>query len=145
MPNISGSFSGTANSQTVFLLRDAPDHQLSLGEITGVQESPDPQWQGSKLRYWCTTDLLSGQGTQRGYYVNDHANGDRDWGTFEGKVTTAGVEVTLEGTFTFSGGTGTLSGITGGGTYVGQMTSPVAVKMTWEGTYELRSAKAQTA
>ena len=145
MPNISGSFSGTTNSQTVVFLKDAPGHQLSLGEIVGVQESPVPLWDGSSLTYWSTVDLLSGQGTQRGYYVNAHTNGDRDWGTFEGKVTSVGSEVTLQGTFAFSGGSGTLSGVTGGGTYVGRMTSPTEVEMAWEGTYELGEAKAQIA
>jgi hypothetical protein len=145
MPNISGSFSGTVNSQTVVFLKDAPDHQLSLAEIAGVQQSPDPQWEAAKLTYWGANDLLSGQGTQRGYYVNVHADGDRDWGTFEGKLTVAGSEVTLQGVFAFSGGSGALSGITGGGTYVGRMASPVDVEMAWEGTYQLGEAKAQTA
>ncbi len=42
--------------------------------------------------------LSNGSGLQRGQFVNEHSDGDRHWGVFEGKVTTAGSETTLEGT-----------------------------------------------
>ena len=67
----------------------------------------------------------------------EHADGDRHWGTFEGKVTTAGSETTLEGTWEFSGGTGKFTGITGQGAYRGRMPSANEVEMSWEGRYEL--------
>ena len=96
-----------------------------------------------RITYWGIADLHSGSGTQRGYWVNEHSDGDRDWGTFEGKVATTGSEVTLEGKFTVSGGTGKFNGISGSGTYKGRMTSPFEVEMTWEGAYQLAAAKAQ--
>jgi hypothetical protein len=34
------------------------------------------------------------------YYVNEHPDGDSDRGSFEGRVTTAGSQTTIEGTFT---------------------------------------------
>ena len=112
---------------------------LSLGAtdpaLAGVSEI---------VTYWGTADLVGGSGPQRGYFVDVHANGDRDIGTFEGKVKTAGGQVTIEGTWKYSDGTGQFKGLTGGGTYKGRMTSPTEVENTWEGTYQL-AAKARVA
>jgi hypothetical protein len=82
-------------------------------------------------------DLVSGNGSQKGYYINQRANGDTDRGTFECTITSAGGAVTLEGTWKSSGGTGALAGVSGGGTFRGRMTSPTEVETKWEGTYQL--------
>jgi hypothetical protein len=82
-------------------------------------------------------DLVSGSGTQKGYFINQHANGDTDQGTFECSVATAGGAVTLEGTWKFSGGTGALTGLSGSGAFRGRMTSPTVVETSWEGGYQL--------
>ena len=140
MPNVSGSFSGKVKTQTTFSLSDLPNHELNLGEITGLQKATDDNWNNARLAYWGLADLLSGSGTQRGYFVNERADGDRDWGTFEGRITTAGGQVTLEGTWRFSGGTGKFNGLSGSGTYKGRMPSPLEVEMTWEGAYQLAAA-----
>jgi hypothetical protein len=75
-------------------------------EISGPQTTSDPLWNGATVSYWGMADLVSGNGTQRGYFINQHANGDTDRGTFECAITTTGDAVTLEGTWKFSGGTG---------------------------------------
>src|ERR1700747_180021 len=124
MPNVSGSFSGKATSQTVVFLEDVPNHEMHLSTITGLQKSSDEKWNDAEITYWGTADLVAGNGTQNGYFVNMHANGDRDIGTFEGNVKTAGGEVTIEGTWKYADGSGQFKGITGGGTYKGRMTSP---------------------
>jgi hypothetical protein len=142
MPAISGSFSGKANWQTVGTLKDVPDHDVSLAEISGPQQSSDPEWNGSRVTYWGIADLMAGNGTQRGYFINEHPDGDSDRGTFEGTVTAAVNQVNLSGNWTFTGGTGKLNGITGSGTYRGRMTSATQVEMEWEGTYELAETKA---
>ena len=90
MPNFSGSFSGRATSQTTIALEDIPNHDLNLLEVRGVQKTSDDNWKDAKITYWGTADLVDGNGPQRGYFVDVHANGDRDIGTFEGKVKTAG-------------------------------------------------------
>ncbi len=143
MPNFSGTFSGKAASQTTFSLNDVPNHQFNLAEITGTQKSSDEKWNDATITYWGIADLTSGRGAQHGYWVNEHAGGDRDFGTFEGEIGTAGNEATLAGKFTFTGGTGKFAGITGGGTYKGRMPSPLEVEMKWEGAYQLAVAKAQ--
>jgi hypothetical protein len=144
MPDCSGSFSGRATSQTTISLPDVSNHDLSLLEVRGVQKSADHNWDNAKITYWGTADLIAGNGPQRGYFVNEHADGDRDFGTFEGKIVTTGGEVTIEGMWKYTGGTGNFQGLTGGGSYKGRMTSATEVENTWEGTYEL-AAKARAA
>jgi len=144
MPNFSGSFSGRATSQATIALEDIPNHDLNLLEVRGVQKSTDDNWNNATITYWGTADLVGGSGPQRGYFVDVHSNGDRDIGTFEGKVKTTGGQVTIEGTWKYVDGIGQFKGITGGGTYKGRMTSPTEVENTWEGTYEL-AAKVRAA
>ena len=86
---------------------------------------------------------MGGNGSQRGYFVNEHADGDRDFGTFEGKISTAGGQVTIEGSWKFVDGTGKYKTITGSGTYKGRMTA-AEVENTWQGTYQL-ATKTQAA
>jgi len=50
--------------------------------------------------------------------------------------------MTVEGTWQFTGGSGKFKGLTGGGKFKTRMTSPRDVVCTWEGAYELASAKA---
>jgi hypothetical protein len=144
MPNVSGSFSGRATSQSTIALDDISNHDLNLLEVRGVQKSPDEKWNNSKINYWGTADLIAGNGPQRGYFVNEHADGDRDFGTFEGRIATSGEQVTIEGDWKFTGGTGKFKGLTGGGRYKGRLTSPVDVENTWEGTYQI-AAQTQAA
>jgi hypothetical protein len=142
MPSISGSFSGKITQQYGLPLKDQANHQLAIAEVDGTQNSPDPLWDNSKITYWGVNDLLDGEGSQTGYFNNLHPDGGRDIGTFKGKVSTAGGSITVEGTFTFTGGDGQYRGITGGGTFKIVAKSETEVEATWDGAYEL--AKAQT-
>ena len=81
MPSISGSFSAHVTAETTLFPDDQPNHQLQIAEIHATQKSPDPNWNNSQLIYHGVTDLVAGIGTQHGYYVNEHADGDRDCGT----------------------------------------------------------------
>jgi hypothetical protein len=137
MPKVSGSFSGNVNWQATASMPDRENHALGLVEIGGTQTSTDAQWQGAAITYWGTADLVDGSGIQRGYFLNVHADGGRDYGSFEGKITTAGEQVTLGGTWQYSGGTGKFKGITGHGTYHGRMVSPTAAQVDWQGEYQL--------
>lgn len=142
MPSITGTFSGKITKQSALTLSDQPNHEISIAEISGTQRSPDPLWENASITYWGTTELLDGQGTQRGYYNNVHGAKGRDWGTFEARVTTAGGAMTVEGTWKFAGGDGEFRGITGGGTFKTRMTSETELACEWDGAYEL--AKSQT-
>jgi hypothetical protein len=137
MTKFSGSFSGSARVLTVMSLSDIPDHELQMTEIAGSHSSTDEKWKDARVTYWGISDVTAGQGTQRGYFVNEHPDGTRDQGTFEARLTTRGTESTLEGTWSFTDGTGRFAGIKGGGTFKSRLTAPTQVQCTWEGSYEL--------
>jgi hypothetical protein len=88
MTEISGSFSGSVTWQTTVGMPDHADHILNLAEVRGPQQSDDPLWASVTISYWATADLVGGSGTQSGYWVNEHSDGDKDWGTFQGRITT---------------------------------------------------------
>ena len=142
MPAISGSFSGSVKVQTAVALSDQSNHELSLAEISGTQKSSDERWNNAAITYWGITDLVGGRGSQRGYFAHVHAKDGRDWGTFEGSITTSGAEITVEGTWQYTGGDGKFQGLTGKGTFKTKMTSPRTVEASWQGTYELATTKA---
>lgn len=142
MPNITGSFSGKITKQHALPMSDQANHEMSIAEVAGSQKSSDPLWNNASITYWGVTDVVDGKGTQRGYYNNVHGNRGRDWGTFEGKVTTVGGAVSVEGTWKFVGGDGEFRGISGGGKFKTVMKTETDVECSWEGAYEL--AKAQT-
>ena len=142
MPSISGSFSGKITQQFGLPLNDQSNHLLAIAEVTGTQKSPDPLWDNAKISYWGVNDLLNGEGTQTGYYNNVHADGGRDFGTFEGKVSSAGGTMTVEGTYKMTGGDGQYRGITGSGAFKTVTKSETDIEATWNGAYELAKAQA---
>jgi hypothetical protein len=137
MTNFSRSFSGRTNVELTIPLHDASDHELNLLEVTGVQKCIDEKWNNAKITYCGTADLIAGSGPQRGYFVNEHSDGDRDWGTFEGMIVSSGGQARMEGTWSFTGGTGKFKDLTGSGRYIGWMTSGQAVDHVWAGTYRI--------
>ncbi len=143
MPAITGSFSGKVRVQTAISVPDQLNHELNLAEIAGTQKSSDEKWNNAAITYWGITDLVEGRGTQRGYFVNVHGEVDRDWGTFEGRVATTGGQITVEGTWQFTGGDGKFKGLTGNGTFKTRLSSPTQVDASWQGNYELATVKAQ--
>ena len=143
MSSITGSFSGKITKQSAMPLTDQPGHEMSIAEISGTQKSADPLWNNSNMTYWGVTDLLDGKGPQRGYFNNVHGDEGRDWGTFEGQVTTAGGTMTVEGTWKYTGGDGEYRGLTGGGKFKTVMKSETELECSWEGNYELAKAQAR--
>jgi hypothetical protein len=68
------------------------------------------------------------------------ADGSRDWGTFEGRVSTNQDGTAIDGKWRSSEGTGKFAGIVGQGTYKTLMTSPTELECTWKGRYELAAS-----
>ena len=141
MAKISGTFTGRASIQTSVVLPDLPDHTLSLAEVSGPQKVSDPLFADARITYWGVADLTAGNGPQSGYWINNRPSGDSDWGTYSGKIITSGGQVTMEGTFKWTGGSGKLKGISGGGKYKGRFSSPIDVVNDWEGEYQIAKAK----
>ena len=139
---ITGAFTGKIRTQVATALYHENNHALSLVEVVGTQASTDPLWNGSQITYWGTADVVDGSGPQQGYWCNEHAEGDRDWGTFKGRITISRQEASMEGTYTITGGTGRFKGISGGGTFKGHFPSPSDVVNNWEGDYTFSSAQA---
>jgi hypothetical protein len=142
MSYVTGSFTGKITQQSTLSLTDQPNHGLGIGEVTGTQQSPDPLWNNSKITYWAITELVDGKGTQRGYYNNVHGEKGRDWGTFEGRVTSAGGVLTVEGTWKITSGDGEFRGATGSGKFKTVMKSETELEATFDGNYELARATA---
>ena len=69
--------------------------------------------------------------------MNNHPNGDQDYGVFEGRITTSGGQTIVDATLALGGVIILESSIRGGGTYKGHLPSADQVENTWEGEYEL--------
>lgn len=139
MPNFTGQLKGTSSVQTIASLNDRDGHQLMLRASNAVQTCSDPQFNNTKHSSWSTADLTNGNGTEHGYFTNEHTNGDRSSGSWEGKVTTRDSQVSFEGTWKYTSGTGQFSGITGNGKFKGHMTSPTQTEVSFEGSYQLKA------
>src|SRR5271169_1545051 len=111
MPAFSGSFNGIVRGQSTVTALDQPNHLLGVAGISGTQKSSDEKWNNTTITYWGITDTVGGSGTQHGYFVDDHGAAGRDSGTFEGNVTSIGGQVTVEGNWRYTGGTGDFSDI----------------------------------
>jgi hypothetical protein len=74
-----------------------------------------------------------------GYHVSTMSNGDKMYVKFQGKdtMTEDGKPVSSEGTWSYTGGTGKLQGIKGGGTYKGTPDADGNMVVEVEGTYDL--------
>ena len=140
----SGSFIGRTRVLNIVSLADVPGHELQTIEVSGTHSSPDDKWNNASVTYWAISDLVAGNGSQRGYYVTEHPDGGRDYGTFEGRVTTTQGETQIEGTWRATDGTGIYAGMRGEGTFAVRLTSPMEGKCSWQGRYEL-AATAQAA
>jgi hypothetical protein len=137
MPNLIGSFTGKFVVQTSIALDDIPEHEFQLSKVTGTQSVSDENWRDVNVTFWGTTDLIQGFGPLRGYFVNEHPNGDRDCGAYDGHISIVQGEVSLEGTWRYTHGTGQFASISGNGRFRGRMTSPTEVEMSWQGSYQI--------
>lgn len=137
MPKLSGSFNAKTTWLTTIPQGDVAGHEVSMMQIAGMQKSEDPLWNNASITYWGVGDLIAGNGTQRGCFLNKHADGDYDRGTFEARVATTGDKTHMEGTWTMTGGTGKYNGATGGGAFRSRLLSPTEVECKWEGEYQL--------
>ncbi len=137
MTEFSGAFDGTITTQTISSIPDVANHDLALAQVAGTQNTTDANFDGAALAYWGVADMIEGSGSQKGYFVNTAQSGDRNWGTFEGSVTTSGDQVTLDGVWQFTGGTGIFKGLVGNGSYRAKALSPTTLHMEWDGEYKL--------
>jgi len=136
MPTFNGTCSSKVQSQTTMEVPGPINRQVGLSMMLGKHKCAVPQWNDARMTYVGTTDSVDGSGEQRGYFQNAHTNGDTSFGSFEAKLRMADVP-TVEGTWRFTGGTGSLAKLSGSGVFKAQMTSATDSEMTWSGSYEL--------
>ena len=125
---------------------DDPKHDLvvlAIYRATTTSSDPNSAYLNeSELMAYEQADEVAGTGTQRGYYVRFHKNGDTEYGTYEGTHKTTVKEdgswemSTWEGTYKIIGGTGKFKNIKGSGTYRGKATAEGA-STEFEGEYAL--------
>ena len=140
MTDTSGSFASRTRMFHTVSLADVPGHELQTVEVTGTHSSPDSIWNNARVTYWGVSDLLAGNGSQRGYYVNEHTDGGLENGTFEGRVTTDQRGTRIEGTWRATDGTGIYTGMKAEGTFTVELISPTEGKCSWQGRYELAAS-----
>ena len=99
-------------------LKTKGGHDFTYGDATGTQ-----------VQSW-------------GYHVSTMDNGDKMYVKFQGKdtMTKDGKPSTTEGTWSYTGGTGKLKGIKGGGTYKGKADAAGNMVVEVEGAYEMPKA-----
>jgi hypothetical protein len=138
MPEFSGTCSSKLQSQTIASVPGGSDHQMGLAVMLGQHKTSEQKWNGAKMTYVGTTDVVNGAGEQRGHFHNAHTNGDSSFGTFDAKVSSGqDAAMIVEGEWRFTGGTGSLANLKGRGHFKAQMTSPTDSEMTWSGSYEI--------
>jgi hypothetical protein len=121
---------------------DNPQHEVTLTSRRDVWQSADPDWNNVQTHHVVYTDHTAGTGAHRGNIVGVRPSGDKTFSAFEGTMKTVtkpdgSPEVTFEGKIWATGGTGKFTGITGGGTYKGQLTK-AGITYEWEVEYEIK-------
>ena len=139
MPNFTGQLKGSSTSQTIVSINDKPDHVLMLSVNHSHQTCSDPHFNNIRQSSWGTADLTRGAGKQHGYFVAEHSNGDQSCGTYECSVNTVNGQLTMEGRWQYTHGTGQFEGIQGNGTFKGRQLSPSTSEITFDGNYQLKS------
>lgn len=139
MPNFTGQLKGTNVAQTFVSCNDTPGHQLMLRAGTAQQTCSDPLFNNTRHNSCSSADVKNGNGHEHGYFVNEHANGDREGGEYEGTITMKNDKLSFEGTWKYTHGTGQFAGISGNGRFKGHMISASESEVSFEGNYELKS------
>ncbi len=125
--------------QQMIVVGDRPNHSLGIGQSKCTSTKPT-EIGGMQSKEGVTTvsnDISGNRSQDRGYYVDIMANGDKALVSYHGTSTLKeGMPETLEGSWTYTGGTGKLKGLKGKGTYKGKA-GPEGVTYDVEGEYEL--------
>ena len=137
--------SGTAqcskpDPQHMVQVGDRPNHSFMLSQSKCTWSKPY-ETAGIEGKETLTTafDEISGNGSStRGFFFNTMANGDKQYGRYQGKATLKdGMPQSLEGTWSSSGGTGKFKGMKGKGTYKAKGNPDGTVTYEIESEYEL--------
>lgn len=131
----------TTISQTKMLPGDLPKHEITLSSRIDMQESSNPEFNGQVIIRGMT-DYTAGTGHHWGYREMTHSSGDKLFSAYDGMTKTvlkpnSFPDISFEGKWWYTGGTGRFKGITGEGTYTGKVTK-AGLKYDWEGEYDIK-------
>jgi len=125
---------------------DRPDHTISLGKVTCTWAA-GAELAGVALKDeqdTFTSDASGKTSRDKGYGVGTLANGDKYYVTFQGTtIMEKNAPVSATCTWNFTGGTGTLKGLTGKGTCSGKFDATGAAVFDVQGEYAVPAAKAK--
>ena len=124
---------------------DQAGHALTVGQAACTWSKPmEVGWlktkDGTDVVYG---DAMGAEVHTWGYHVSNMSNGDKMFVKFQGMdtMTKDGKPLTTEGTWSYTGGTGKLKGIKGGGTYKGKADAAGNMVVEVEGMYVIPTAK----
>ena len=123
---------------------DAPGHSIMLGKTNCTWTKTELAGVALKDEDDVFTSEMSGKTAHdKGYGVGNLANGDKYFVRFEGTTTLANnMPVSATCTWTFTGGTGKVTGLTGKGTCTGKFDPTGAAVFDIQGSYQVPAAKA---
>ncbi len=142
-----GAAAGTGRTTSLGMVsRLTPDdvsgHVLVQGLETGEIRTPDRiggvSFEGAVAKLYRQSDMVGPAGVVRGYGTWEAKSGERLYLIVGYTMTPVkGAEnVTLEGTFEWTEGTGPLEGIHGKGTIEGDISPEGEINYRWAGSYE---------
>ncbi|MEP7064492.1 MAG: hypothetical protein ABI889_00535 [Gemmatimonadota bacterium] len=145
--SMSGTIAGVSQmkytQQHALALAGSSSPVLLLNEASGTNRSTGAleYMSGAQVTTREIANLVRGNGPHSGY-LSLGKDADSTVSKWEGKViTTLGADhqpsTRFEGTWTLMSGTGKYVGVTGTGTYKGQMISPAEYSLEWNGTLQV--------
>ncbi len=131
---------GKPDPQHLVPVGDRPNHSfmLSQGKCIWSQPYETAGVQGKESVTTAFDEINGNNSRTRGVFVTTMANGDKQWGRYDGTATLKdGMPQSLEGKWTFTGGTGKFKGFKGKGTFKGKGNPDGGVTYEVEGEYQL--------
>ncbi len=129
---------GKGNPEQMIEVGDKPGHFMGVSKSTCTWTTPmDTAGLKSKDGYSIAAiDATGNKSTSHGVHVSTMDNGDKIYVKFQGSGTSKdGATLTDGGKWTYTGGTGKLKGIKGGGTYKGKGSPDGSVTYEVAGEY----------
>jgi len=129
-------------AETKMVPGDKQGHEVTMVRRMDTITYSDPIFGSGQATIVSVTDYINGSGPHRGYFSIKHPSGDSTFTSYEGASRATPKQggppdVTFEGKWQYTGGTGKFEGITGGGTYKGGLTA-AGPAYEFEGQYTLK-------
>ena len=134
---------GKPDPNHVIEVGDHPHHAISLGKVTCTWSSGELGGDALKEEVdTATSDMKGAKSREHGYGVGATASGDKYFLTFDGVTNYKGeAPTTATCTWSFSGGTGKLAGLTGKGTCTGTFDASGGATFDVVGDYSIAPPK----